>query len=85
MLSNFFIDRPIFATVIAVIMVWRSGQMKKHSGQFVSIINEIMTVKNPEKLAAIAAERKSTMMLLPYGIPIAIGTILYFALTGLLI
>jgi len=75
----------IIGAVIAVIMVWRAGKMKKHSGQFVSILNEIMTVKNPETLATIAAERKSTMMLLPYGIPICIGTIVYFAWTGLLI
>jgi len=75
----------IIGAVIAVIMVWRAGKMKKHSGQFVSILNEIMTVKNPETLATIAAERKSTMMLLPYGIPICIGTIAYFAWTGLLI
>lgn len=75
----------VIGAVIAVIMVWRSGKMKKHSGQFVSILNEIMTVKNPETLATIAAERKSTMMLLPYGIPICIGTIAYFAWTGLLI
>ena len=48
------------------------------------ICNEILTVKDPEKLAAIAAERKPTMMLLPYGIPIAIGTIAYFAVAGML-
>ena len=75
----------IIGAVIALIMVWRAGKMEKHSGQFSSILNEIMTVKNPEKLATIAAERKSTMMLLPYGIPICIGTIVYFAWTGLLI
>ena len=75
----------IIGAVIALIMVWRAGKMKKHSGQFVSILNEIMTVKNPETLATIAAERKSTMMLLPYGIPICIGTIVYFGWTGLLI
>jgi prepilin peptidase CpaA len=75
----------VVGALIAVIMVWRAGKMKKHSGQFVAIVNEFMTIKNPEKLAAIAAERKSTMMLLPYGIPICIGTILYFAWTGLLI
>ncbi len=75
----------IIGAIIAVIMVWRAGKMKKHSGQFFAIINEIATVKNPETLAGIAAERKSTMMLLPYGIPICIGTIVYFAWTGLLI
>jgi len=37
------------------------------------------------RLSAIAAERKSTMLLLPYGIPIAIGTIAYFLWMGMLI
>ena len=58
---------------------------ERATGQFVSIVYEIATIKNPDKLSAIAAERKSSMMLLPYGIPIAIGTILYFACTGLLV
>jgi prepilin peptidase CpaA len=49
------------------------------------ITNEILTVKDPEKLAVIAAERKSSMMLLPYGIPIAIGTIAYFLAAGMLL
>jgi prepilin peptidase CpaA len=44
-----------------------------------------MTIRDPNKLSAIAAERKSTMFLLPYGIPITLGTILYFAWTGMLI
>ena len=55
----------------------------KHQGQFWMICNEILTVKDPDKLAAIAAERKSQMLLLPYGIPIAIGTIAYFACIGM--
>ena len=33
----------------------------------------------------IAADRKPSMMLLPYGIPMAVGTIAYFAWSGLLI
>jgi prepilin peptidase CpaA len=49
------------------------------------IANEILTIKDPEKLSVIAAERKSSMMLLPYGIPIAIGTIVYFAVAGMLL
>jgi prepilin peptidase CpaA len=48
------------------------------------IFTEILTVRDPEKLATLAAERKSQMLLLPYGIPLAIGTIAYFAFTGLL-
>jgi prepilin peptidase CpaA len=70
--------------VIAVGMVLAKGSWNKHKDQFWSIINEIATVKDPEKLAAIAAERKPRMFLLPYGIPIAIGTIAYFACTGML-
>jgi prepilin peptidase CpaA len=49
------------------------------------IVHEIITVRSPDLLAATAAERKSSMMLLPYGIPIAIGTIAYFAWEGMLL
>ncbi len=75
----------IIGAIIAIIMVLVAGKTKKHSGQFMYILNEIMTVRNPETLATIAADRKSSMMLLPYGIPICIGTIMYFAMTGLLV
>jgi prepilin peptidase CpaA len=71
--------------VIAVVMVLVGRSWNKHQSQFWMICNEILTVKDPEKLATIAAERKPTMMLLPYGIPIAIGTIAYFACAGMLL
>jgi prepilin peptidase CpaA len=57
----------------------------RHQGQFVGIVREILTIRDPNQLAALAADRKSSMMLLPYGIPIAIGTIAYFAWTGMLL
>lgn len=75
----------IIGGIIAVLMVVLRRSWFKHQGQFWMICNEILTVKDPEKLAAIAAERKPTMMLLPYGIPIAIGTIAYFAAAGMLL
>ncbi len=74
----------IIGGMIAVLMVLSRAAWAKHQQQFFSIINEITTVKNPETLATIAAERKPRMFLLPYGIPIAIGSILYFAWTGML-
>ncbi|HET6883963.1 MAG TPA: A24 family peptidase [Pirellulales bacterium] len=75
----------IIGGIIAVGMVlWKSG-WEKHQNQFLMIVSEIATIRQPEQLAAIAAQRKSSMLLLPYGIPIAIGTILYFALSGMLI
>ena len=75
----------IVGGVIAVLMVVVRRSWFKHQSQFWMICNEILTVKDPEKLAAIAAERKPSMMLLPYGIPIAIGTIAYFAAAGMLL
>ena len=69
---------------IAILMVLVGRNWIKHQSQFWMICNEILTVKDPDKLAASAAERKSTMLLLPYGIPIAIGTIAYFACAGML-
>ena len=74
----------IVGGVIAVGMVLVRRRWGKHQTQFWMICNEILTVKDPDKLAAIAAERKSSMLLLPYGIPIAIGTIAYFAAAGML-
>jgi prepilin peptidase CpaA len=71
--------------IIAVLMVVAQRSWHKHQGQFWMICNEILTVKDPEKLSVIAANRKSSMMLLPYGIPIAIGTIGYFVAAGMLL
>jgi prepilin peptidase CpaA len=44
-----------------------------------------MTIRNPDRLAEIARQRKPEMKLLPYGIPMAIGSILYFAWAGMLL
>jgi prepilin peptidase CpaA len=71
--------------VLAVLMVLAAGAWRKHYAQFWKIANEIKTIRDPDKLAEIAAERKPTMKLLPYGIPIAVGTILYFAWMGMLV
>lgn len=74
----------IVGGAIALLMILAHRGWDKHRSQFWIICNEILTVKDPEKLAAIAAERKSSMMLLPYGIPIAVGTIAYFAFARML-
>lgn len=71
--------------VIAVCMVLSRRAWNKHHQQFWMIWHEIASIQDPEKLSAIAAKRKPAMLLLPYGIPIAIGTIAYFSLTGMLI
>jgi prepilin peptidase CpaA len=65
-------------------MVLARGAWVGHRDLFWSICGELMTIHDPEQLSAIAAQRKSSMMLLPYGIPIALGTIGYFAWSGML-
>ncbi len=75
----------IVGGVIALLMVLFRKSWTKHRNQFWMIWNEIWTVRDPEKLAVLAAERKPTMLLLPYGIPMAIGTIAYFAWMGMLV
>jgi len=75
----------IVGGLIAIGMVVYRRAWRKHWNQFVVILWEITTIRNPEELASIAAKRKHSMLLLPYGIPIMFGTILYFAWTGMLI
>jgi len=75
----------VIGGVIAVGMVLVGRGWHKHKAQFWLILSEVMTIRDPNQLSAIAADRKSSMMLLPYGIPIAIGTIAYFAWAGMLI
>ncbi len=74
----------VIGGVIAVAMVLLRRGWQKHKTQFLMIFTEIMTVGSPSELSSIAAERKSSMLLLPYGIPLAIGTIAYFAWSGML-
>ena len=71
--------------VIALGMIFGRRAWKHHGMQFRAILTEIMVVRDPNQLSAMAAGRKSSMLLLPYGIPIAIGTIAYFAWTGMLL
>jgi prepilin peptidase CpaA len=82
--NSFFVSAVVGA-LMAVAMVIARRSWKKHQDQFWLILNEIMVIKNPDKLAEIAAERKPRMLLLPYGIPIAIGTIGYFLWMGMLV
>jgi hypothetical protein len=71
--------------VLAVAMVVFRRAWKKHAGQLWMIVGEILTIRDPGQLSTIAAERKSSMLLLPYGIPIAIGSIAYFVWMGMLV
>lgn len=73
----------VVGAVMALVMVLARNGFKKHYANFLTIWIEWMTIKDPKKLSQIAAERKPTMLLLPYGIPICIGSIAYFFYAGL--
>lgn len=75
----------IIGAVMSILMIAFSKSGRKHYSQFFLILNEITSIRDPEKLSEIAKARKSSMRLLPYGIPIAIGTISYFAWMGQLV
>jgi prepilin peptidase CpaA len=80
-----FAATAVVGALLAVLMVLCQRAWKQHSAQFWVILNEIMVIRNPEQLSEIAAKRKPSMLLLPYGIPIAIGTIGYFLWMGMLV
>ena len=78
-----FVVTAVVGAVMAVVMAWRGGQFMKHYHQAVGIMNEWTSGANLRELSAVAAERKPNMMLLPYGVPICIGSLTYFAWAGL--
>ncbi len=80
-----FVVSVFVGAAIALAMVIYRRKWRHHQSQFLMIATEILIYRSPSQLSAMAAERKSSMMLLPYGIPIAIGTIAYFAWGGMLV
>ena len=75
----------IVGGIMALVMIWRSGRWEKHYAMAHQILHEWKTVRKPSELATIARQRKPDMYLLPYGIPMAIGSIIYFGYAGLLV
>ena len=74
----------IMGAVMAVIMVLWRGSFRKHYENFMLILLEWVQVRDPRELSRIAARRKPTMLLLPYGIPICIGSIAWFFYSGMM-
>ena len=66
-------------------MIVYSRAVWRHVAMLQTIVAEVLSVRNPVVLSQKAAERKPAMLLLPYAIPIAAGSIAYFAATGLLV
>jgi prepilin peptidase CpaA len=80
-----FAATAIVGAIMAIAIILASGNWFKHYAMSMQILHEWKTIRQPSAIAAIARERKPRMTLLPYGIPMAIGSIMYFAVAGLLI
>lgn len=81
---NAFLVTVVVGAVMAIVMVLVRRAWEKHYGNFLMIFTEFLTIRDPRQLSAIAAERKPRMLLLPYGIPICIGSIAYFLYAGMI-
>jgi len=81
---NAFLASAIVGGLMAVVMVLYRKAWNKHYGNAMLILAEMVTVKDPRELSKIAADRKPHMLLLPYGIPICIGSIGYFLYAGMI-
>lgn len=79
-----FVSSTLTGSLLALLMMFYSGELYEHLALTQIIGREVLTVRNPVALAERAALRKPTMLLLPYAIPIALGSIAYFAWTGAL-
>jgi prepilin peptidase CpaA len=79
-----FCASAVVGAVIALGMVLYKRSFRKHYDNFRMILGEFLVIRNPNELAELAAARKPSMLLLPYGIPLAIGSIGYFLWAGML-
>lgn len=79
-----FVATTIVGAVMAMIQIALSGDWTKHWMQAQALLHEIVTVRNADKLYELSQERKPTMRLLPYGIPMTVAAIGYFAFAGML-
>lgn len=79
-----FVSTAMAGGLIGLAMMACSGELMHHAAMIPTIGREVLAVRNPVVLSELAARRKPTMLLLPYGIPIAAGTIAYLAWAGYL-
>jgi prepilin peptidase CpaA len=80
-----FVISVFVGAAMSIAMILYRRDWSKHQNQFWAILMEILVIRNPTELSSIAADRKKSMLLLPYGIPIAIGTIAYFVWNGMML
>jgi prepilin peptidase CpaA len=80
---NIFAATAIVGGIMALAMIAYTGRWRKHFQQFNMLVGEFVEVRDAEALYQRAAERKSKMFLLPYGIPMTIAALGYFLFQGM--
>ena len=80
-----FVCSALVGGVMALAMVVWSGELACHWGRFQMIGHEILTIRNPVKLAELAAARKSRDDALAVRDSDCVGSIAYLAWQGLLL
>lgn len=78
-----FAATTIVGGIMALMMIALGGRWRKHLAQMKIITEEIVVLKDPNRLFERAACRKPSMLLLPYGIPMTIAALGYFFFQGL--
>ena len=80
-----FLCSAIVGGAMGLMMMIHSGEFFRHISMIRTIYREVLVVRDPVVLSELAVRRKPGMLLLPYGIPIAFGTIGYFAAASFLV
>jgi len=89
-LRAFCVSAVVGGFLALLIVLARAVRMRKWSIateswlRFRAVTAELMLIRDPKELSALAAARKPTALLLPYAIPLALGTVGYLAWLTLL-
>jgi prepilin peptidase CpaA len=73
----------LVGAVMAMTIAWRRHWFIQLYADLLTILSEWRQMQDLRQLSRLAAERKPRMLLLPYAIPICIGSIGYFIYAGI--
>lgn len=79
-----FVVSVVVGAILGVALAVCQRRLGECAVNFRVIASELIFIRNPQVLAELAAERKPRALLLPYGIPIALGCIGYLIYQGML-
>jgi prepilin peptidase CpaA len=68
---------------MALWMVWRRHSFIEHYANVLTIVAEWIEIRDPRQLSRLAAERQPRMLLIPFAVPICIGSIANFIYAGI--